>query len=1161
MKNKTTKKTKSLQLLRQLLPLVLAVLGLYPDVYAQGTIGELSTPPVMPTVLAPSPTVAALMKFEEVQVNNYNGIPDINIPIYTATAKGGISLDVKLGYHPSNINANLVASDSGLGWSLFAGGTISRTVKGMPDEVYIPGKRLGIYRTVFESGNNINRFYEISNNMDNGEHFSPANQETTFEYMWDVMVGGKLDTEHDLYQYNFMGYSGRFIIQKKAGILEVVKLDKNPLKIANFYNPTSFVPNYFEITDEKGVKYKFDVVETTTTSLFTGAGDNPVGSTGFTYRSAFHLSKVYDSSNILAIDLSYTNDGKKEMVSNSSQTFANVIGTEMSTLINNLEYQGLLGEFNPLPSRQSSSSQQTTLIRKLSRIKVIGQGRIDFTYTVGRPDSNILGASSAYKLSQIAVKTWKDSVQHKRFAFTYDSSKNIDTRMILSSVQAYDKADAFAYDYQLYYKETYVDPTLIGKDYWGYINQRPVYMPDVKYQETTPQHTANDVLELMKLPTGGAIKFNFEANRYSHIGAEALTNFDDNPDNWEFKTLTHTFTTNKNNTRTFFSIFPNDQQVVYFQGASTLMNSDIDWRFRIYRVVNGANVDIGPSLWNRESMSVTLTPGDYMVSFDTPGTVALDRHYSGTITAYYKRKPLGTIHSPIQVKKYLYGGGVRIKNIQYYKDFNLDQINDPTFAAEKQTNYSYSFFTDNFHSSGSLVYPKPVFKYTKQKRECMRAYGSIGAILSSDLIILSYDVTTTTDNLSVIKTKGSEVGYKNVTVSETGNGRSEFGYTSAIDFPETLTLDNLQYPYLPTENIDYKRGNLLSSKTFDQQGRILEESLNGYDYTTEAGTIDTGIRFYYPGDYQFLNYFKHANYNAYASYLASCTAANSCFCFFGQPYTFITYARIKESFGTANLISSVSKQYFYENDLTVQPPIESSSVFTYDPYNKKLSTQVVTQANGETLRTEYYYARNLPGAPNALTLASKNMIAAPLKIVNFKNGEKMGEQAVVYKNWGNNVLAPELIQSSKGTGALENRVRYTLLDTSTGNPLEVQQEGGTKICYIWGYNKTVPVAKIENMAYANIPIGLINTVQAESDLSVTGLEANLLLALKALRDAVEASGAFVTTMTYVPLVGVSTSIDPRGSRTTYAYDNSGRLLNVRDHENKFVSQHSYNYRP
>lgn len=73
------------------------------------------------------------MKFEETPVSNYNGIPDISIPIYGV--EGNLNFDISLKYHPLSIKHNEVAGDTGLGWSLFAGGTISRTIRGgYPDD-------------------------------------------------------------------------------------------------------------------------------------------------------------------------------------------------------------------------------------------------------------------------------------------------------------------------------------------------------------------------------------------------------------------------------------------------------------------------------------------------------------------------------------------------------------------------------------------------------------------------------------------------------------------------------------------------------------------------------------------------------------------------------------------------------------------------------------------------------------------------------------------------------------------------------------------------------------------------------------------------------------------------------------------------------------------
>lgn len=91
------------------------------------------------------------------------------------------------------------------------------------------------------------------------------------------------------------------------------------------------------------------------------------------------------------------------------------------------------------------------------------------------------------------------------------------------------------------------------------------------------------------------------------------------------------------------------------------------------------------------------------------------------------------------------------------------------------------------------------------------------------------------------------------------------------------------------------------------------------------------------------------------------------------------------------------------------------------------------------------------------------------------------------------------------------------------------------------------------MAYSAIPTYLITSIQSATT------EVGLLNALIDLRTGLPT--ALVTTYTYIPLVGVSTVTDPKGYKTTYTYDALGRLSAVQDHDGKFLSTNTYNYRP
>ena len=80
-----------------------------------------------------SPTAASLGKYGDIPVNYHTGIPQINIPIYTVSA-GPLSLPISLSYHASGLKVQEPASWVGAGWSLNAGGVITRSVMGAPDE-------------------------------------------------------------------------------------------------------------------------------------------------------------------------------------------------------------------------------------------------------------------------------------------------------------------------------------------------------------------------------------------------------------------------------------------------------------------------------------------------------------------------------------------------------------------------------------------------------------------------------------------------------------------------------------------------------------------------------------------------------------------------------------------------------------------------------------------------------------------------------------------------------------------------------------------------------------------------------------------------------------------------------------------------------------------
>lgn len=1103
----------------------------------------------LPNITPASPTVAALMKFEEVPVNNYTGIPDISLPIYTMpTLSKDITIGVSLKYHPSAIQKDEMAGYTGLGWSLIAGGSISRTVRGLPDEIYVQGTpdtgpeshgadktRVGIYNV---QGNNYytNRFYQVMGLF--GNFTTPLEQGIIGEYCWKAFEKGVFDSDHDLYQFNFMGRTGRFYVKRNpdTGALEAVNLF-NDQSIKIIANSTLVAGKYdfssFTIYDDKGYRYEFEDKEITTdltTTVSSGFVDgmfSPSSSSPMVYTSGFQLSRIYDANSQLLATFTYTSVNeaitRRTKMTNriTPHTLESEIIYQLSGM-NGVKIQGML------PKTGNTMKVSTISTKKLSEILIANKGRIEFQNEAGRQDYNMTGGN---KLKSINVKTLGNAVV-KRFEFNYNyfnvqiaSSSSTRKRLALTEMIERPGTGSEELKHKLEYKNLYVEEEKINYDKWGYPNNNDIYKP------VSNASNATGILQKITFPTGGSALFDFGSNTYSYIGNEALTDFSQNPENSNYRSVQETIvagpsTGHQGEIILGIQLGGITRYLTYNHAASG--GSD-DSLVNLLRVNTNGTYSSVPKV-NSEHV---LLPGVmYIIRFSwllygTTGSVTIDMLFRTV-------KPVQT-----QAVK---GGGFRINNIYYFdwdvpSDYLQYPEEYPTVHPVREKNYDYNFFGTT-RSSGSLVFPEPVFSYDVAHPIFSLSFAMGG---------LSYTTTTDYNVLQTVRTHGSDVGYKNVTVSEKDNGKSEFEYQTPIDHPEENYTTS--YPFIPSINKDFKRGQLLKERLFKKESnqfQLLSET--AYAYAIDSVMVVTGIR----GNN--VNKCPRAGeFGLYSQYM-QCVSTNcggggwdSC-----NSYYFLNHHTVYDSYGWSKLTSKTKTEYFYSP--TVQT-IQSQESYTYNPINKRIASHTVTNALGEQFKTDYtYHSGN--------SALSQNRVSEIERIDSYKDAVLMSSSKINYGNaWGvNTSYLPQSIQTSKGSQALEDRIRFNRYD-QYGNVLEVQQEGGMKTSYIWGYNKSVPVAKIENMAYANIPIGLINTVQAESDLSVTGLEANLLLALKALRDAVEASGAFVTTMTYVPLVGVSTSIDPKGSRTTYAYDNSGRLISVRDHENKFVSQHSYNYRP
>ena len=80
------------------------------------------------------PSPDALSGIRQSTVDLYHGAATEAVPLYEVQAENGHSVPIQLAYNTRGVRVNDIASSVGLGWSLSAGGSITRVMRDEPDE-------------------------------------------------------------------------------------------------------------------------------------------------------------------------------------------------------------------------------------------------------------------------------------------------------------------------------------------------------------------------------------------------------------------------------------------------------------------------------------------------------------------------------------------------------------------------------------------------------------------------------------------------------------------------------------------------------------------------------------------------------------------------------------------------------------------------------------------------------------------------------------------------------------------------------------------------------------------------------------------------------------------------------------------------------------------
>jgi hypothetical protein len=1037
-------------------------------------ISKSQTKPDLPKVIPVSPTAAALGQYGNIPISLYTGLPDISIPIWDMKGRE-INLPISLSYRASGIKVEENASWVGLGWSLNAGGVITRTIRDKPDF------GIGIY----------------------GRANLPLSNATpaTFQAIHEYHNSSFYDLEPDIFYYNFNGKSGSFSFDAQ-GIARFSQFDDIQIK----YTPDiEYVPGIgsygqFEITTSDGTLYVFKDRETTVlnsapTSWYLSKITSPSGKEIFDF---IYEREDYCYQNAVRNEI-YTSPTvvRNEIVEDNSPSV--IFGKRLKEISTNT-----VGKIHFVPNEQR---------------------RRDFRYMYNAymlKDVKIYNSrNEQIKMFRLETEDVETSIKVDPGNQIYYDNEYLNWRIYLKSLKEYDATQTQSkpayvfsyYDRDSNGKDLLPNRVSFAQDHWGYYNGM------------------NDNLSLVPPYTG------------------------------PFGTLDP-----------FFDIFdpkgvfdPNDYGLPYF--TFNMMTGDRTPGFPNMRA--GTLRSIQYPTGGRSEFEYEPHHGIY-ISQD----VSL-MDYSGIV------------------------GGLRIKSVSNYdlceniiekKEYEYsvgDLVDFPKYRTYKYHNWTGEPSMINLFPIPGLPVPttdgKP-FLYINPNSFTLP--GS---------------------------TKGSVIGYREVWeknsgkggtiyryTSSTGNFGDERSYTTTYTFRDPANLNyieehvlpyssNFAWPYNPSKNNDWKRGLLLSKTVMDAAGNgIVQED---YEYgMTELGSIP-GLRTRV-GRYG-LDYF-------YSQYTV--------------PYgwNYLQKKTVKEFAPSGQFIRNVVNSYEYEplykykrREKTLDSSGDSLiTAYTYPfdyagaPYSTMTARHIIAPV---------IEAKNYKNSLELNTLTNDfkdwfgNQKLITPEVVKTRQGiNGLTETRVRFHDMGEN---GNILSVSKENGG---RISY-IWDYNSVYPIaEVQNATTDDIAYTsfeadgignWTFSGGAVLDQNARTGQSSYNLNGSNSISkgnltpsknyivsywsrngaynVNNSVAKTGISNNGWTYFEheisgASVTSVQGSGsldelrlypkdALMTTFTYQPSIGMSSSADTKNEIKYFDYDDFGRLKMIRDYEKNVIKKIEYNY--
>jgi hypothetical protein len=1076
-----------------------------------------------------SPEVATLGKFGEIPISNYTGVPDISIPLYTIE-QDGLQIPVTLRYHSSGVKVEDESTWVGLNFDLSVGGSVTQIMNQMSDQESVNYNDRMTFNELAAEGAAMDTFYTTPYRI------NPIclggiceGQQRTLQGLLAIKNYGCANP--DKYTFNIPGGSGEFILDTLTGAPIITGNVNGQYYITKENNPDPYIlvwtvkdiqgnTFYFsaqdnENSDRDGIADNFNGITSKLTSITLPNGN----AINFRYKNGKYYTTTFTKMISWDAKAGTKTEGGGGFITEFRTKYLSEIETEKELIVFELSTSAT----DRQDIRAVTMPDGTHGVKRLNAIHIWDKitnkkiRSINFTYDYFACDQSyfsMLPSATDYltkrlKLVSVQEVGYEQDGSPKLkppYAFTYNETNSLPRK------------DSYARDHWGYFNgklNTSFLPDLttdiLGGIFTAYkflAYQTPDFViRDLKNEGTankgmSPTYSKAGILTQITYPTGGYSQFEYEENKFKNqrVFSAAEIVQGEGHINFSFADVN---TSQSNATSGYFE--PNEEDVLlidnllggfakvdpnlnntYMLGSNIVLKrlrNDSITVVKSWGLNTNANTgEITGWQFGPEYLRIPSHPGDkYFFVANLPDISQLTPQNGSLIPVAsagctFSRRDTATL------SKESIGGGLRIKSVKAFESSN-------NLVEETQ----YKYVNSDGTSSGILMsglrnysYMRYMFDYT--------LFVDLYQIASYSYIPLSSDA------------QGAVVGYSRVEVSKVSvaNNANNIGKTvyyfknKAAD----VLIDNSYGRFgSSTPNVPhYDNGLVDSVEYYNTASLLLKKSRTTYTLLKNLEFINTVIIYDLQYGAMITEDYCYANCDSPEGHIVL-EVGNPIANFFlglGQDL-FPKYADIYIGVGgeykkwVAIYVPTRVKWFVPVTTTEIiynSTPLTTKSTSTYNLYGQ-LKEKQSTTSKGETTLSAYKYANDFYPDVVIQALVNKKMYGIQLEATESlkpAGGSTFSELSKSQMNYqinsNGNVKLLNSKKSFRGSALFDvvTNVKYDNED----NILQYEKNGVTT-SFMWGYNLTYPVAKVDN-ATTTTQVNNITSNSVTAVLKTTGAQ-------------------------------------------------------------------------